>query len=101
MTTLSNFPYAEIEFDMDGKPVDPRETQDLMHYLAGDGKQLTDLFVMSHGWNNDMNDARGLYRRFFAVVRGVLDQTPRGRRQAATSGWWGSFGLPRSSRTPT
>ncbi|MGI8988773.1 MAG: serine aminopeptidase domain-containing protein [Bryobacteraceae bacterium] len=94
MKTLSNFPYTEVEFDMDGKPVDPRETQDLMDYLAGDGKELTDLFIMSHGWNNDMNDARGLYARFFAVLRGVLDQTPpsslAGRRFGVVGILWPS-----------
>ena len=36
-------------------------------------KGLTDLFVMSHGWNNDMDEARTLYANFFAAVRRVYD----------------------------
>ena len=34
----------------------------------------TDLLVISHGWNNDMNDARKLYAKFLACLRHVLDE---------------------------
>ena len=34
---------------------------------------VTDLFLISHGWNNDMAEARDLYCHFFARVREVMD----------------------------
>jgi hypothetical protein len=34
---------------------------------AGDG-EFTDLFVVSHGWNNDVADARELYNALFSNV---------------------------------
>ena len=33
---------------------------------------VTDLLVLSHGWNNDMADARGLYSRIAGSMRSVL-----------------------------
>jgi hypothetical protein len=35
----------------------------LLAFLAE--RTTTDLFVFSHGWNNDIAEARGLYKRFF------------------------------------
>jgi hypothetical protein len=37
------------------------------------GSGVTDLFVLSHGWNNDMADARALYTKFFRQARAALD----------------------------
>ena len=30
-------------------------------------RAITDLFLISHGWNNDMADARALYRELLAA----------------------------------
>jgi hypothetical protein len=62
-----NYPYRELEFAKDGSPVHP-EQADAVRQLAD---QVTDLVVISHGWNNDMDDARVLYRNLFASVDAV------------------------------
>jgi thioesterase domain-containing protein len=66
MQTLATFPYCEIEFTKDGHPT------------AGDANTVeqtiaranaTDLLIISHGWNNDMADARLLYQNFAEQMR--------------------------------
>jgi hypothetical protein len=71
MGSLQGFPYFEVEFNKQGKSNDAAEVKALTNFLNKDG--VTDLFVISHGWNNDMADARDLYKRFFKSMREVLD----------------------------
>jgi hypothetical protein len=74
MPELEGFPYFEVQFAKTGEVHDLNESQDLLDVIAHN--TVTDLFVISHGWNNDMNEARGLYRSFFRCMRGVLDSHP-------------------------
>lgn len=67
MNDIAGIPYFEAQFDKDGQ-------------LKGSPVRLpagtTDLFVISHGWNNDETEARTLYRNFFesfAAVRRPVD----------------------------
>lgn len=62
-----NYPYRELEFAKDGSPVHT-EQADAVRQLAD---QVTDVVVISHGWNNDMDDARVLYRNLFASIDAV------------------------------
>ncbi|HMB06296.1 MAG TPA: hypothetical protein VKP69_21505 [Isosphaeraceae bacterium] len=71
MADVSGFPYLEVQFDKDGNIFGPDDGPKAADFVAENG--LTDLFVPSHGWNNDMQEARDLYRNFFASVRAVLD----------------------------
>jgi len=71
MAELSGFPCFEIQFDKEGKIHDAGELERALAFAAGGS--ITDLFVISHGWNNDMKEARGLYQDFFARVREVTD----------------------------
>ncbi|MGH3684372.1 MAG: hypothetical protein ACRDRE_15430 [Pseudonocardiaceae bacterium] len=57
---LSGIPYVELRFDQDGAVVSPDEENAVL-VLAG-RPEVTDLIVLAHGWNNDMDEARGLYR---------------------------------------
>src|SRR6476660_9657482 len=82
MTDIAGFPYFEVQFTKDGAVFDQHEVAAALDYVAQG--TVTDLFVISHGWNNDLNDARGLYRAFFSRVREVLDSghsTGLGTRQ--------------------
>jgi ribosomal protein L12E/L44/L45/RPP1/RPP2 len=72
MQTVSGFPYFEVEFTKDGAVSDPAQVAALHDCVVQSGP--SDLLVISHGWNNDMADARDLYARFLACVRAVLDQ---------------------------
>ncbi|WP_447036465.1 serine-threonine protein kinase [Streptomyces sp. DSM 118878] len=56
-------PYWELTFDADGD-VDTVRREELLSGV--EREHVTDLLVFAHGWNNDKDDARKLYRRFFA-----------------------------------
>ncbi len=71
MQRLAEFPYFEVQFDRDGQVHDRAEVSALIDFL--DQGTVTDLFVMAHGWNNDMADARALYANFFGRVRELID----------------------------
>jgi hypothetical protein len=71
VNTPCNLPYFEIEVKKEGSLVTPSQLNDVIQFLKSHGNQK-DLLVMSHGWNNDMADARALYERFFTQVCNVL-----------------------------
>ena len=54
----------DVEFDKQGRAFDPAQVD----AVVDSAPQLTDLFVISHGWNNNIDDARDLYNRFFTSV---------------------------------
>jgi hypothetical protein len=68
---IAGRPHWEISFDEDGRP-DQGEADALLAELAG--QDLTDLFVFSHGWNNDRGQARRLYQLYFQQLPGLLAQ---------------------------
>ena len=72
MRELSGFPYAEVQFSKDGAIYDDHDIEPLLRLLDEDA--VTDLFVISHGWNNDMDDARRMYAAFFQRMREMLDE---------------------------
>ena len=74
MTDIAGFPYLEVEFDKNGALVDASMTQQLTTFVSA--HSVSDLLVISHGWNNDMAEARDLYKRFFARTREVLETLP-------------------------
>lgn len=65
-TQQAGFPHWEVQFDAKGGLAAPDTSPDEM---AG----LTDMFVFSHGWNNDAAAARSLYEQFFTEMRSVCD----------------------------
>ncbi len=71
MSSISNFPYFEVQFNKEGQVNDSSETQQLLDFLNQEA--VTDLIAISHGWNTDMDDARQLYRDFFGPMRQTLD----------------------------
>jgi hypothetical protein len=71
MADIAGFPYYRVEFDKSAKLIDAAQATAVLDAVAP-GAGFTDLFVVSHGWNNDMNDAQDLYRRLFEAFRGVL-----------------------------
>lgn len=71
MQDLKGFPYFEVEFNKRGEVHDQNQVKELIDFLAQSG--ISDLFVISHGWNNDMCDARNLYTRFFGCMRHVIN----------------------------
>jgi hypothetical protein len=64
------FRTIEVPFDKDAAitPLGPIDGSGVQSALAALVPDLDDLIVISHGWNNDADDARALYTRFFASV---------------------------------
>jgi hypothetical protein len=90
MAELAGFPYFEVQFTKQGEPFDHRETETVL--AAVGGGTIDELFVFAHGWNNDIAEARSLYRAFFNEVRRTVDagRAPRvaGRRITALGVLW-------------
>jgi hypothetical protein len=71
MTSIPGFPfpYFEVQFDREGNVADQSEVDKALDFVSQ--HTATDLFVISHGWNNDMEEARSLYKRFFDCVNHI------------------------------
>jgi hypothetical protein len=66
--TVGSFTYLPVEFTKDGKAAKPEQVDAVLKLVGtpSDANPLTDLFVISHGWNNDIPEAEGLYASIFA-----------------------------------
>jgi hypothetical protein len=73
MTTIPGFPfpYFEVQFNKQGNAADENEVNQALKSISQGA--FTDLFIVSHGWNNDMDDARKLYKNLFDCVDKELD----------------------------
>ena len=61
------YPYFELEFDAKGQLKDSSQLQALLDGLKNNN--TTDVWVISHGWNNDEKDAHLLYQTLFNNVK--------------------------------
>jgi hypothetical protein len=89
MENLNGFPFFPLEFTREGRVHDQAQVDDLLGNLGN----ATDLLVISHGWNNDMAEARDLYATFLANARGLLDgghSAGNGRTFAVAGIFWPS-----------
>jgi hypothetical protein len=82
-TEIAGQPHWEVSFDEHGKPAQAG-IDALLAELPG--QDLTDLFVFSHGWNNDFRQARRVYQLYFQQLPGLL---ARGGGAAARVGTLG------------
>lgn len=76
MSDIAGIPYVEAQFDKNGVLQTP------VNLPPG----VTDLFVMSHGWNNNSADARELYRKFFQNFVAVAQANDLPARSFAVAG---------------
>jgi hypothetical protein len=82
---MGGYRFWELGFDENGRPRDAAALDTFVKESADPA--ITDLFIFSHGWNNDRDTARNLYDRFFgqlAAVEALLGQSGIPRRRAAT-----------------
>src|SRR4051812_43993035 len=63
MADIAGIPYVEARF------TDKGQLQNAADVVVPTG--TTDLIVISHGWNNDADEARGLYKELFTNVVAV------------------------------
>lgn len=76
-TSYSRFPAFELMFDAAGHPVDATAQTAFIDWLvSADGAPITDVMLISHGWNNDIDEARMLYQNFFQAMATVLAAQP-------------------------
>lgn len=67
---MGPFDYFPLAFSKDGAIVDPSQFAAVMGAVSSSA--VTDLIVISHGWNNDMPEAETLYTSIFNQVGAVL-----------------------------
>lgn len=70
------YPYFQIQFTKDGNIFAPAEVSALMDDLTAAANAPTDLFLISHGWNNNIEDASSLYSGLAAVIKPQVDANP-------------------------
>jgi hypothetical protein len=84
MSDIAGIPYVEAEFNKRGNP-------------AGQPPRIpagtNEVFVFSHGWNNDHDSARNLYRAFFGNYAAVSGPAPAGRNRCIIGILWPSKAL--------
>lgn len=69
-TTISAVTPARLVFDKDGD-VDEHTMDDLVDAIRT--APVTELFIFSHGWNNDEAAATSLYGRWFALLAAQIE----------------------------
>jgi hypothetical protein len=67
-----SIPILEVQIDKDSNLVIPSQETDIIKALTAPGNPFTDVVVISHGWNDDMDEARTLYRDFFRAFEQVF-----------------------------
>jgi hypothetical protein len=72
MTNYGTYPAFDLMYDTTGHLVDASAQAELVNWLGSSpGSATTDLVLISHGWNNDISEARQLYADFFAAMASV------------------------------
>ncbi|HUQ95727.1 MAG TPA: hypothetical protein VM120_28875 [Bryobacteraceae bacterium] len=83
-----SIPIWEVQFDKDANPVFPAQEGEILRQLTSPpANATTDVVVISHGWNNDMEEARTLYREF---IRQLEKVTPAGKTISVIGILWPS-----------
>lgn len=96
MLTLSEFPYFPIEFTKDGAVYQRLEVGALLAFLQKDA--TTDLLVLSHGWNNDMAEAKTLYD---CLLKRLHSFAPTNRKFAVLGVLWPSKKFADKAQIPS
>jgi hypothetical protein len=78
------YPYFELEFDAKGNSTDAKQLPALIDGLRTN--KTTDLFLISHGWNNDEKDAHALYQELFNNVKAQEKNVDVSGRSFAVAG---------------
>src|SRR5262245_38001614 len=66
-------PIFEVQFDKEGNVFQSQQEADIVRFLTtAPGDQTAEVIVLSHGWNNDMDEARTLYRNLLGNLEPLL-----------------------------
>ena len=104
---MGPFAYFPLAFTKDGAIADQSQFAAVIAAVApGAAAPITDLIVISHGWNNDMPEAESLYTAIFNQVAAVLPlsnpacDAVRARRVAVVGILWPSKKFDDASLIP-
>jgi pimeloyl-ACP methyl ester carboxylesterase len=102
LTQFGGYPAFEVMYDTGGQLVAPSAEDEAVNYFGtGAGKGITDIFVISHGWNNDIDEARTLYGNVFDSVKSVTASSPLpGRSFGVVALFWPSKKFADPSEIP-
>jgi len=64
-------PFAWLAFDKDGALIDPEAMARVNEIANRDG--ITDLVIIAHGWNNDLDNAQAFYRTLWRNASAALE----------------------------
>jgi hypothetical protein len=99
MADIAGRPQWELHFDEKGKVTGGTSIADIVAGVAARG--VTDLFVFSHGWNEDDDDARRLYAKMFPLIAAAAAKVPAIKAGAGFLGiYWPSIWFPDESSAP-
>jgi hypothetical protein len=87
-TEVKGLPFFPIEFDKKARLVDPDQTFALDSFIKTGA--VTDLLVVSHGWNNDEAQAMALYKHLLSNVAREADDDFDARTVAVVGVFWPS-----------
>lgn len=91
--SIAGFPFWQVDFDDAGNSDGQNSAASLV--TDATGHQLTDIFVFSHGWNNDHATAAVLYEGFFKQLRSALPAASASRSKIGVAGvFWPSILWP-------
>jgi hypothetical protein len=84
------YPYFQVQFTKDGAVFQQSEVDALINGTKPEVP--SDLFIMCHGWNNNVNDATDLYEALTALIKAQVDSNPKlaGRSFAVCGLLWPS-----------
>ncbi len=101
--TLQGFPFFPLAFDKNQQSTAPNAENELIQFAKAADRPL-DLFVISHGWNNNIKRADELYNKFFTEVRQALEKKiPAGLEQcrfAVAGVYWPSMKFTEAEQIP-
>ncbi len=88
MEAIAGLPYFPLEMTKEGTVFNAAQKAAIEAAVAAAGTdKLTDLFVISHGWNNNTAEARELYNKLFTSIAALLpSHSPLNNRKFAILG---------------
>src|SRR4051812_31983371 len=94
MDKIAGLPFFPLQITKEGKLFSAAEKAAIETAVNQTGAdKLTDFFIISHGWNNDMAEARELYDELFGNIAAGLPKHAgalAGRKFAILGVFWPS-----------
>ncbi|MBV9789072.1 MAG: hypothetical protein JOZ51_12900 [Chloroflexi bacterium] len=66
--------YFPLSFNSEGFPINLGEQRELLAAIVDDAHPVTDLWILAHGWNNDINQGQATYLGWIQRMREVARQ---------------------------